>query len=85
MSKIMNWMMGEAEAGRFEFREPPDYPDEAEYYGTGLTWAEAREMLDKAPLDPAWTDDDLNDAERRYYTPIKKQDFKPFELDEIPF
>lgn len=42
-------------------------------------------MLDKAPPAPAWTDDDLNDAERRYYTPIKKQDFKPFELDEIPF
>lgn len=85
MARLKNFLMGEAEAGRFVFPEPPDYPDAAEYYGTGLTWAEAREMLDKAPPAPAWTDDDLNDAERRYYTPIKKQDFKPFELDEIPF
>lgn len=50
MSRIMNWMMGEAEAGRFEFREPPDYPEEAEYYGCGITWGQAREMLDNEPL-----------------------------------
>lgn len=85
MGRLKNFLMGEEEAGRFVFPEPPDYPDEAEYYGTGLTWAEAREMLDGAPPAPKWTDKQLNDLERRYYKPIKKQDFKPFELDEIPF
>ena len=51
MSKMMNYMMGEAEAGRFQFREPPDYPDEAEYYGHGFTFAEARELLGNAPKE----------------------------------
>lgn len=46
MSKIMNYMMDLAEAGRFQFREPPDYPDEVEYYGCGITWGQAREMLE---------------------------------------
>lgn len=80
MSKIMNWMMGEYEAGRFEFREPPDYPDEAEYYGTGITWGQARDMLDNAPPSSEWTDEELNDLEQK-----QKGAFIPFELDEAPF
>nr|DAQ55214.1 MAG TPA: hypothetical protein [Caudoviricetes sp.] len=83
MSKIMNWMMGEAEAGRFEFSEPPDYSNEAEYYGCGFSWGQARDLLDNTPPDPAWTDEQLNDYEKSFEQ--KEKDFIPFELDEIPF
>lgn len=85
MSKIMNWMMGEAEAGRFEFPEPPDYPDEVEYYGCGITWGQARDMLDNLPSQPEWTDEQLNDYERQNETWEQKKNFIPFELDEVPF
>ena len=87
MSKMMNWMMGEAEAGRFEFRESPDYPDEAEYYGHGFTFAEARELLGNAPKDAPMTDEQLDDF-ANYVTKkskAKEKDFVPFEDDEIPF
>lgn len=75
MSKIMNWMMGEAEAGRFEFHEPPDYPDEAEYYGCGISWGQAREMLDNEPSAPEWTDEELNDFERHAGRTKKRTSF----------
>lgn len=85
MSKIMNYMMDLAEAGRFQFREPPDYPDEAEYYGCGITWGQAREMLDNEPSAPEWTDEELNDCERQCAEREQKKNFIPFELDEVPF
>lgn len=87
MSKMMNYMMGEAEAGRFEFRESPDYPDEAEYYGHGFTFADAREFLENAPKDAPMTDEQLDDF-ANYVTKqsqAKEKDFVPFEDDEIPF
>ena len=87
MSKMMNYMMGEAEAGRFQFREPPDYPDEAEYYGHGFTFADARELLENAPKDAPMTDEQLDDF-ANYVTKqshAKEKDFVPFEDDEIPF
>lgn len=85
MSRIMNWMMGEAEAGRFQFRETPDCPDEAEYYHCGISWSEARELLDNAPEDPEWTEEQLNDCERQQDARKQKKNFIPFELDEVPF
>lgn len=86
MSKIMNWMMGEAEAGRFQFRDPPDLPDEIEYHGLGMTYGEYREMMDGAPKDPEWTDKELNDFERQHEArEQQKKNFIPFELDEVPF
>lgn len=85
MSKIMNWMMGEAEAGRFQFREPPDYPDEAEYHGLGMTYGEYCNMMDGAPKDPEWTDEELNDFEHQCADWEQKKNFIPFELDEVPF
>lgn len=87
MSKMMNYMMGEAEAGRFEFREVPDYPDEAEYYGHGFTFADARELLGNAPKDAPMTNEQLDDF-ANYVTKqsqAKEKDFIPFEQDEIPF
>ena len=87
MSKMMNYMMNEAEAGRFEFHEPPDYPDEAEYYGHGFTFADARELLGNAPKDAPMTDEQLDDF-ANYVTKqshAKEKDFVPFEDDEIPF
>lgn len=85
MSKMMNYMMNEAEAGRFEFHESPDYPDEAEYYGCGISWGQAREMLDNEPSAPEWTDEELNDCERQCAEREQKKNFIPFELDEVPF
>lgn len=85
MSKIMNWMMGEAEAGRFQFREPPDYPDDAEYHGLGMTYGEYCNMMDGAPKDPEWTDEELNDFEHQCADWEQKKNFIPFELDEVPF
>jgi hypothetical protein len=85
MSKMMNYMMGEAEAGRFEFHEPPDYPDEAEYYGHGFTFADARELLGNAPKDAPMTDEQLDDFANYVTKKSKEKDFVPFEDDEIPF
>ena len=85
MSKIMNYMMSEAEAGRFEFHESPDYPDEAEYYGHGLTFADARELLGNAPKDAQMTDEQLDDFANYVTKKSKEKDFVPFEDDEIPF
>lgn len=85
MSKMMNWMMGEAEAGRFQFREPPDYPDEAEYYGHGFTFADARELLENAPKEAPMTDEQLDDFANYVTKKSKEKDFVPFEDDEIPF
>lgn len=85
MSKIMNYMMNEAEAGRFQFREPPDYPDEAEYYGHGFTFADARELLENAPKDAPMTDEQLDDFANYVTKKSKEKDFVPFEDDEIPF
>lgn len=85
MSKIMNYMMGEAEAGRFQFQEPPDLPDEIEYHGLGMTYGEYREMMDGAPKDPDWTDAELDDFERQHEAWEQKKNFIPFELDEVPF
>ena len=85
MSKMMNYMMGEAEAGRFEFRESPDYPDEAEYYGHGFTFADARDLLGNAPKDDQMTDEQLDDFANYVTKKSKEKDFVPFEDDEIPF
>jgi hypothetical protein len=85
MSKMMNYMMNEAEAGRFEFHEPPDYPDEAEYYGHGFTFADARELLGNAPKDAPMTDEQLDDFANYVTKKSKEKDFVPFEDDEIPF
>lgn len=85
MSKMMNYMMNEAEAGRFEFHEPPDYPDEAEYYGHGFTFANARELLGNAPKDAPMTDEQLDDFANYVTKKSKEKDFVPFEDDEIPF
>lgn len=85
MSKMMNWMMNEAEAGRFEFHESPDYPDEAEYYGHGFTFADARELLENAPKDAPMTDEQLDDFANYVTKKSKEKDFIPFEQDEIPF
>lgn len=85
MSKMMNYMMGEAEAGRFKFREVPDYPDEAEYYGHGFTFADARELLGNAPKDVPMTDAQLDDFANYVTKRTKEKDFVPFEDDEIPF
>lgn len=85
MSKMMNYMMSEAEAGRFEFHEPPDYPDEAEYYGHGFTFADARELLGNAPKDAPMTDEQLDDFANYVTKKSKEKDFVPFEDDEIPF
>lgn len=68
MARLKNFLMGEAEAGRFVFPEPPDYPDEVEYYGCGITWGQARDMLDNLPSQPEWTDEQLNDYERQNET-----------------
>ena len=85
MSKMMNYMMGEAEAGRFQFRDPPDYPDEAEYYGHGFTFADARVLLGNAPKDAQMTDEQLDDFANYVTKKSKEKDFVPFEDDEIPF
>lgn len=85
MSKMMNYMMNEAEAGRFEFREVPDYPDEAEYYGHGFTFADARELLGNAPKDAPMTNEQLDDFANYVTKKSKEKDFIPFEQDEIPF
>lgn len=83
MSKIMNWMMGEA--GRFQFQEPPDLPDEIEYHGLGMSYREYCDMMDDAPKDPEWTNEELNDFERQHEAWEQKKNFIPFELDEVPF
>ena len=85
MSKMMNYMMSEAEAGRFQFRDPPDYPDEAEYYGHGFTFADARDLLGNAPKDAQMTDEQLDDFANYVTKKSKEKDFVPFEDDEIPF
>lgn len=85
MSKMMNYRMNEAEAGRFEFREVPDYPDEAEYYGHGFTFADARELLGNAPKDAPMTNEQLDDFANYVTKKSKEKDFIPFEQDEIPF
>lgn len=85
MSKIMNYMMDLAEAGRFQFHEPPDLPDELEYHGLGMTYGEYREMMDAAPKDPEWTDAELDDLESQHEAWEQKKNFIPFELDEVPF
>lgn len=85
MARLKNFLMGEAEAGRFVFPEPPDYPDEVEYYGCGITWGQARDMLDNLPSQPEWTDEQLNDCERQCAKREQKKNFIPFELDEVPF
>lgn len=85
MSKMMNYMISEWQAGRFEFREVPDYPDEAEYYGHGFTFADARELLENAPKDAPMTDEQLDDFANYVTKKSKEKDFVPFEDDEIPF
>lgn len=85
MSKIMNYMMELVEAGRFQFQEPPDLPDDVEYHGLGMTYGEYCNMMDGAPKDPEWTDEELNDFERQHEAWEQKKNFIPFELDEVPF
>lgn len=85
MSKMMNYMISEWQAGRFEFLDPPDYPDDAEYYGHGFTFAEAKDLLGNAPKSKPMTSDELDDFANYVTKKSKEKDFVPFEDDEIPF